>query len=549
MIPEELLDQRSNLEFDSNNLQVNEKCNIIEFCKSGLTFDCNFEAGNLGNVRRVSDFEYEINLRPDTNAPRYRLWFYFRVKLNKKGPSTVHCNSNEHRVVFTITNFSKNRSLYKDGMAPLVRSTSRPQWERIPRKNVFYIRSNKYKAAAFIMSFIFTFDKSEDEYFFAYSYPFTYTHQQKLLAELEAQSLPFVRRELLCRSVQGRRVDIISLGDIHPLSKSFSPNGKKRRVIIVVGRVHPGETPSSFVVQGLINFLSSSSDRDAERIRREMTFIIVPMLNPDGCFLGNYRTCSLGIDHNRRWQYPTQAMEPSLQAVKQLFSELYCNPGVLIDFFIDVHAHSTARYGFFLCNPPARNGSRSTSTSTYINSRNGNTGNGSKNVSANSHNQNGQADTSNPQAINSLERSSHLTDISAFPRLLANNVKEFSLPGCKLCTDPCKAGCARRVLGSDFPDVVCYTLEISFYAAPFGTGSALTSQLYRSTSQSQKESVSNSMSSNQSNSVMSTNPCPNTEKGYVEFGKQLAYSFMNYYKIPKIRQTRASSAVWQNLVS
>ena len=32
------------------------------------------------------------------------------------------------RVIFNVVNFSKNKSLYRDGMSPLVKSTSRPAW-------------------------------------------------------------------------------------------------------------------------------------------------------------------------------------------------------------------------------------------------------------------------------------------------------------------------------------------------------------------------------------------------------------------------------------
>lgn len=41
-------------------------------------------------------------------------------------------------------------------------------------------------------------------------------------------------------------------------------------------------------VQGLIDTLMSDTD-EARRLRELFVFKIVPMLNPDGVFLGNYR--------------------------------------------------------------------------------------------------------------------------------------------------------------------------------------------------------------------------------------------------------------------
>jgi murein tripeptide amidase MpaA len=65
--------------------------------------------------------------------------------------------------------------------------------------------------------------------------------------------------------------------------------GKRKKVVIVTARVHPGETPSSYVCQGFIEFIIS--DHPIARLLRDnIVFYIVPMLNPDGVFLGNQRS-------------------------------------------------------------------------------------------------------------------------------------------------------------------------------------------------------------------------------------------------------------------
>ncbi len=46
---------------------------------------------------------------------------------------------------------------------------------------------------------------------------------------------------------------------------------------------------------------------------------VLPMLNPDGVIIGNYR-CNLGgVDLNREWQQPSAAVSPEILAVKELF--------------------------------------------------------------------------------------------------------------------------------------------------------------------------------------------------------------------------------------
>lgn len=38
-----------------------------------------FLPGNLGRVDFISEFEYDLFIRPDTCNPRYRMWFNFVV--------------------------------------------------------------------------------------------------------------------------------------------------------------------------------------------------------------------------------------------------------------------------------------------------------------------------------------------------------------------------------------------------------------------------------------------------------------------------------------
>lgn len=48
---------------------------------------------------------------------------------------------------------------------------------------------------------------------------------------------------------------------------------------------------------------------------------IVPMMNPDGVILGNYRTGVAGRDLNRRFKLTDKTLFPSVFAMKQLVKE------------------------------------------------------------------------------------------------------------------------------------------------------------------------------------------------------------------------------------
>jgi murein tripeptide amidase MpaA len=71
-----------------------------------------------------------------------------------------------------------------------------------------------------------------------------------------------------------------------------------RQAIILTARVHPGESNSSFIMEGIIDYLVSS-DKGADTLRNRFVFKIVPMLNPDGVIIGNYR-CSLSANDLNR---------------------------------------------------------------------------------------------------------------------------------------------------------------------------------------------------------------------------------------------------------
>lgn len=88
-----------------------------------------------------------------------------------------------------------------------------------------------------------------------------------------------------------------------------------------MARIHPGETPASFVCQGMLEMLISSNSI-ASILRDNVTFKVIPMLNPDGVFLGNYRSTVMGTDLNRSWHVANQWLHPTSKAVIDILTIL-----------------------------------------------------------------------------------------------------------------------------------------------------------------------------------------------------------------------------------
>ncbi|KAG5444260.1 Cytosolic carboxypeptidase 6, variant 2 [Clonorchis sinensis] len=294
-------------------------------------------------------------------------------------------------------------------MSPLVRSTSRPQWSRIPHKNVFYYRCPEHRRN-YVMSFAFCFDR-EEEYQFCYCYPYTFTRLQAYLDEIDQKAYAHYKREFLGGTLQQRRIDLLTI--THPKNLQEA-SGRKQRIIFVTARVHPGETPSSYVCQGFIDFMVSEHPI-AQELRKHLIFKIVPMLNPDGVYLGNYRCSLMGFDLNRQWQNPSQWAHPEIFATKELLMQLDQSTTMDVNFFIDIHAHSTLLNGFMYGN-----------------------------------------------VFEDEERAGRQ---AVFPNLLSQFAEDFSLPQTNFNCDAVKAGTGRRTLGGILDNhTMCYTLEVSFFS-------------------------------------------------------------------------------------
>ena len=75
------------------------------------------------------------------------------------------------------------------------------------------------------------------------------------------------------------------------------------------GRIHPGEPCGSYTMKGLLNFLLSDKE-EAKYLREQIVFKIVPMINPDGVTIGNFRTSLCGKDLNRTFKLANELLIP-----------------------------------------------------------------------------------------------------------------------------------------------------------------------------------------------------------------------------------------------
>ena len=263
------------------------------------------------------------------------------------------------------------------------------------------LNSDHYHKTYYSLYYEYDFDDLEEVYF-AFSEPYSYSDLHKLLATLKNNS--YVEQSTLCTSLGGAKVPLLTI-----TNKASAAN----KYVVVNSRVHPGETCSSLMMEGFIKFISGQSDT-AIALRNGMVFVIVPMINPEGVILGNYRCSITGQDLNRQYLDADMNTQPNVASLKNLIGSII-EKGNEIVAFLDLHSHSRKKavfaYGPYF---PLHN-------DKYIKQR-------------------------------------------ILPKIISERTQMFRYYGCKFRYDKSKMKAARLVIASEFGVMNSLTIEASFYA-------------------------------------------------------------------------------------
>ncbi|CCW63041.1 unnamed protein product [Phytomonas sp. EM1] len=168
----------------------------------------------------------------------------------------------------------------------------------------------------------------------------------------------------LCLTPGGLPVPFVTATALYSSTerRSYTPEEIRRRpVILLTARVHPGESNSSWMMHGILEALLAPDDlhtahhlcgctSDGERLHQvvdnllnHFVFKIIPILNPDGVVMGNHRCSIFGADLNRDYLNPSMKTNPVVYSLKQLLHHMITTEQRSIILYTDFHGHSRAK--------------------------------------------------------------------------------------------------------------------------------------------------------------------------------------------------------------
>ncbi|OLP97152.1 Cytosolic carboxypeptidase 6 [Symbiodinium microadriaticum] len=316
----------------------------------------------------ASSLCFEVTARADCAGTPFASeecqWFHFGLRGRELGPG--------ERLSFRVLGLSRYRrmettrmvsgQLLTDGLQPVFRSSADAGWQLV-RGEIGMLRLPDGMLA---FTFEHTMSKplaADEELYFALTFPYPlgriYSHLNSALKSL-VHGGAYVNREQLTTSLGGHPIELVTVtrrsqrsAKRQPLLPDLTQEEAQRpwifperRAIFVSARVHPGETPASFMLEGLLDFLASGSSEAMELLRQYVVHV-VPVLNPDGVAFGHHRLDMRAENLNRVYGKASLEHHPSIVAAEKACLCAHEHQGGL-RLYLDLHAHSNRRGAFLL---------------------------------------------------------------------------------------------------------------------------------------------------------------------------------------------------------
>jgi murein tripeptide amidase MpaA len=277
-----------------------------------ISISTSVASGSIDVLDAAKASDIRLALRQDPNGV-FLGWFHFRLS----GARGTPCRFNIVNAGDILSWRLANREEYEHGWqntGPMV-SYDGATWFRIP---------GMFEGT----TFSFELTPEHDICYFATWAPYGVEREQAAIAR--AQMSPLVKLETLGNSVEGRPIDLLTVGEQGP--------GKK--TCWIIARQHPSETQGGYFIEGVLDRLLDQSDAVSRALLKSAVVHIVPNVNPDGSAKGLTRSNARGANLNREWVSPSLENSPEVFHVRKKMEETG------LDFCIDCHADKELRCNF-----------------------------------------------------------------------------------------------------------------------------------------------------------------------------------------------------------
>jgi hypothetical protein len=267
-----------------------------------VEFTTDFAAGRLHHCEREQEGQFKLYLKPEKEDINPSPWYAFAVE-----------NLANESKTFTITLFAdKGISRYK----PKRSSIGEDMWHPVP-----------FSEGDGWLKFKVTLPAQEKE-IIAGQEIIDNVHYIEWLSSLIKEP---EHSKVISLGVSSEGRNLAALEHTVPSSDKW---------LILIGRQHPPEVTGAIA---LLHFgeILFSDEKYVSEFRKQYNILLVPNMNPDGVYHGNWRLTAAGVDMNRDWKNQTL---PETQALAKYLTKL-TKGGGKIEFAIDFH--STHRNVFY----------------------------------------------------------------------------------------------------------------------------------------------------------------------------------------------------------